>query len=271
MRGAITSHLMAARIVLVQKESIFAAHDMETVSFLLEQYFYLEIVSKTAGLGPHPPEWNPTLIQCLNSPLCAQMETSPTFGFMFGQSFPLFKLIPEVIDLAYRTSTEKPRCDDLILLAEFFRLELLIVEWEPYPNAPCNQSAMNGILYQQALLILLRCALNGPGRLACSLMVQVDQIIAEFIGILEELPLDSSIWANLMWPVIVVGSCLHRFEDQRIMSFALENVQNSMHISQRMLQLLRWIWDEPKDDTDLYGPFGITRVSDKHGVKLSMG
>lgn len=271
MRGAIRPHLRAITSILEQTESPLKCRDTKMASFLAEQYLYLQIVSNYAGFDANQTYQTQSIIDALAGPFCSQMLHSTTFGCMFGSSFTLMKLIPEVAELAHRPAPSEPRCWDLEILAEYFRLESLILTWEPSTVPPSEPFSDSGLLNQHALLILLRVALNGPGYPTGTLKSEIDDLIAEFVSLVTVLPLVNAVWANLMWALITIGSCILDAEQQESLRFTMNSLPNTMHIVRRLVQVLGWIWEEAACDPDAYGPFGITHISKKYGVTLSMG
>jgi hypothetical protein len=278
MQGAILCHLTASKTLLSMAQELLQSTDESFVGFLLEQYVYLKIVANNIGLTTEPDETNPSIIKELTGSIRSLIHRSSNYGFMFGYAYELFELIPQIAQFAHKRVTTSPRYDDLELLREFFAFELRILEWKPHPRSSLTSAPVSkeldtlacsaGLLYQHALLIFLRIALNGPGLPPPHLMAPLDHSINEFLQLLGTIPLDSTVWTTLLWAVLTVGSCLHKVEDQQFMSSIIQNQQHHMHVATRVLMVMMWVWENYKDDEKFYGPYGIDEVLKLHNVKL---
>jgi hypothetical protein len=251
-----------------------------TVGFILESYYYLKSIACNAGIDISTPELNVTILEEFSDESsCSLLKDSVTFGFLFGQSFDLFRLIPEVAQLAHLRSCQEPRHTDPGLLNEFNRLEQLILGWtscvsnpesEPFTQLTVDAS-IGGLIQQHALLIFLRVALHGHGLPSGILAMQIETLTDEFISLLPRLNENKLAWTNLMWAMLVTGSCLQNSDHREYFVFLLETQHHQMNTCLRILQILRWVWTDSEHDTGSYGPHGITKVCNTHGVKISMG
>ena len=279
MQGAILYHLKACKAILPMAQELLQSMDESFACFLLEQYAYLQIVANNVGLTTEPNKTNLSIIRELTGSIRLLICTSSNHGFMFGYAYELFELIPKIAQFAHKQVMTSPRHEDAELIKEFCDFELRILEWEPHPrssgtSAPISKELDNmactaGLIYQHALLIFLRIALNGPGLPADHLMVQIDHSCSEFLELLKSLPLDSTLWTTLLWAVLTTGSCLTKVEDQQLLASSLRHQGHEMHGSRRVLMVLGWVWKNCKDNEKFYGPYGIDEVLRLYNVQLS--
>ncbi|KIN02918.1 hypothetical protein OIDMADRAFT_160506 [Oidiodendron maius Zn] len=279
MQGAILYHLKACKAILPMAQRLLQSMDETFVCFLLEQYAYLQIVANNVGLTTEPNEVNLSIIKELTGSIRLLICTANNHGFMFGYAYELFELIPQIAQFAHKQAITSPRHEDAELIKEFCDFELRILEWEPHPRSPetlqpiskelDNMACTAGLIYQHALLIFLRIALNGRGLPADHLMVQIDHNCSEFLELLKSLPLDSTLWTTLLWAVLTTGSCLTKVEDQQLLASSLRHQGHEMHGSRRVLMVLGWVWGNCKDNEKFYGPYGIDEVLRLNNVQLS--
>lgn len=281
MQGAILYHLNGCKALLSMTQELLQSTDENFACFLLEQYVYLKIVANNVGLTTQPKETNSSIIKELTGSICSLVLRSRTQGFMFGYAYELFDLIPRIAQFAHkRVSSTSPTPDDVELPEEFLGFEHRILEWKPPPRSSFTSALIDkelddtarsaGLLYQQALLIFLRIALNGPGLPARHLMVQIGHSINESLQLLgTSLPRDSTLWTTLLWAVLTVGSCLTKAEDQQFLTSVLQNEGHEMYGSIRVMTVLNWIWEHCQEDEKFYGPYGIDGVMRLYNVQLS--
>ncbi|KAL4886056.1 hypothetical protein BJY04DRAFT_213593 [Aspergillus karnatakaensis] len=205
------------------------------------------------------------------------------FGFMVGQSFHLFQLIPEVAALAHwpQLVPEIPRHEDPNLLTDFTRLETQIMTWDPaaslgenHPSSSEEVTAAShtaGLIHHHALLIFLRASLCGPGIPPSHFLAQIDELLCEFMSFLNVLTASNRVWTNLLWAVLIAGSCVRNLDDRECIHNTLVAQTHRMNTSTRVLQVLHWVWDAVDVDPVAYGPHGISTVCKKNGVKISLG
>ncbi|KAL2220506.1 fungal-specific transcription factor domain-containing protein [Thermoascus aurantiacus ATCC 26904] len=116
---------------------------------------------------------------------------------------------------------------------DFFDLEMRILVWKPQ-RLPCTASDVApmdllcsaGMPVQLSMLVYLRIALKGPGLPERSLMAQVDEIVDEFMQLIQSIPLDSTSWTSLLWSMLIVGSCLRRTDHRQVLAWTLQNQQH---------------------------------------------
>lgn len=282
MSGALLPHLTATDTLLSMIKDSLQSKDEQLVGFILESYFYFKTVAYNVGFDVFNLEWNIDALERLNNASSyVLLKRSSVFGFLFGQSFDLFRLIPQVAQLAHLQPSRptEPRHTAPEILTEFYRIENLILAWGTGTSPPMTErsasslsdSTTGGLLQQYALLIFLRAALYGPGRPVDYIAKQIDQIASEFIVLLRTLTEPSLAWTNLLWATSITGSCLQNFQDREYLAITLQSHQHQMNTSLRVLEILRWVWAYSDSDPECYGPHGITKVSIIKDVKLSIG
>ncbi|RGP63739.1 c6 finger domain [Fusarium sporotrichioides] len=183
MGGAIRAHLAACRHLLELVYDSLHLADEEIVAFIAEQYLYFSTVSYNIGLDEKGI--------CLTAmatedpyqdSIYLLLKSSNVFGFLFGTYVDLFRLIPSVVHLGTcdQSDPAAARHDDLALREAFRSLEISVLAWSPdslesgSAAVPSTEDYKGGLILQRALLILLRVALHGPGRLQGHFLVELD-------------------------------------------------------------------------------------------------
>ncbi|CAF3476078.1 unnamed protein product [Fusarium graminearum] len=284
MRGAIQVHLAACRHLLKLVYDSFHRHDEEIVAFIAEQYLYFSTVACNIGLDE---KGICSTTMASEDPyqdgIYLLLKRSSVSGFLFGTSVDLFRLIPSVVHLGRcdRSDPAKARHDDPALREAFRGLEISVLAWSPdslengSAAAPSTEvSPMDykgGLILQRALLILLRVALHGPGRPHGHILVEVNELIGNFMACLRSIPLNSLTWTNLLWAVLTAGSCLQKAEDRKFLRDSMMALGHKMHTLSSVLHVLSWVWEASDSDPTCYGPYGIAKVCMRRNVQISMG
>lgn len=282
MSGALLPHLTATDTLLSMIKDSLQSKDETLVGFILESYFYFKAIAYNVGFDFFNLERNlDALERFSNASYYELLKSSSVFGFLFGQSFDLFRLIPQIAKLGHLqpSTPSEPRHTAPEILTEFYRIENLILAWGTSTSPSMKErsvtslsaSAMGGLLQQHALLIFLRAALLGPGRPVGLFLKQIDQLASGFIALLRYLAEPSLVWTNLLWATLITGSCLQGLQDREYVSNTLQSHQHKMSTCLRVLEILRWVWAYSDSDPECYGPHGITKVTKIHGVKFSIG
>jgi hypothetical protein len=283
MQGAIFHHLNACDSIMRCIATTMRTRHDDLALFLIEAFLYLEFISKNVSL-PLPLEKGASSGTAHHVPLSFSLElrkTTPCRGFFFGYAHHLFELIPQVNQFARKPAKTSVRCEDEELVEEFRQLEIRIVCWEPHmvdslpglasAEKPNHDLITGGLLYQMALLIYLRLALNGPGWPKSYMRTQIDCTISEALMLFASLSPASPSWTSLLWPFLTIGSCITSPRSQNLLMFTLVKSDDKMPSCRGVMNILRWMWEEPDVDGTFYGPFGIEAIMRKHGVRFSLG
>lgn len=252
--------------------------------FIIESFLYLEVVSKNMTLrldAPSRESRSPETRQSYLLPFFASWATASCRSYFIGYGHDLFDLIPQINQFAKKPAGASPRCRDEQLLNDFYHFENLIITWEPHtfamgvldsPSDTLNDDLLTaGVLYQMALLVYLRLALNGPGWPQITMNEEIQWAVNEALTLFDSLSPQSPSWSSLLWPFLIIGSCIQSPEKQESLVSTLMRSNDLMPCCGRVMNLLMWLWSEPDVDGTFFGPFGIDAIMEKRGIKLCLG
>ena len=292
------SHLRASRQLLLclveQSPSDLSrsAIDSEALGFSLELYVYLVICNTTLAPYGMMPARHLHLDDILLTTLTTAKNFS-TFGSLFAGSQELYRLIPEVSQLATErlleeTSAENshgsfvspPSARILQKHSELYNrltnFQLSLPRQRPTHEAKDSHSSYIAAAeaLRAALHIYLLCALHGSSMLiesespTSTTFATITSHTTTLYG--HALPLIASqqFMATLMWPIVVAGTVMRDPKGQA----ALLSETRSNKIGMRHLELigevLELLWNEQEVDKRAYGPFGLGLVMEKYGVNI---
>lgn len=267
MRGAVLCHLKAAIELFSSMGNLLSNLEPSFYSFLLEQFIYLCCVSQNVGLGHEKPNLELlNMLAVLKFPACQKHH-----GFMFGLAYKLYRIIPKIQLAAWHCHSETST-DNSSILAELESLRGTINDWQPHEiaNEAANKTLSTAAyMYQHALYIYLYCAIHGPHPPNLHLLFQINAHIEGFFILMDELPSSSPAWTTMLWPVLVIGSCLRHDRQQDHLTRVVASMVQKMYIIPRVLQILRWLWNT--DPETAFGPYGIEKIMLQKQVRVSLG
>lgn len=201
---------------------------------------------------------------------------------MFGCAHDLFQLIPAVCELgSQRREEQYCSTGSKNTTLEYSLLEAKIQHWQPSMERCSgvefpNQLLVAGRIYQYALLTFLHATYHGSNVKNPTLLEKVDTLILKLFHLMKEgkwrefgqpekVP---AIATTLLWPYIIMGSCMRHQGHQNHLRSALLRSSFQMTIVQRAVQLLDWVWADPSEYA--YGPYGLEIVMKKHNMNICM-
>ena len=197
-----------------------------------------------------------------------RFQSCKASGSMFGYARSLFVLIPSICQLGYNRLLEESSQDPSFESTALYKsLQSRIESWQ-LPDAVVQSGSISDDLsiaaeiYRQAILIFLHTSFFGSDATHPRLLALVDASIDQIRPLVEFLFPDSSALTILLWPSMILGSCLrdplHREELRNSMLKAPFNMTSTV----RAVQLLELLWEDSAPDS--YGPFGLGSVMQKH-------
>ncbi|EXJ86203.1 hypothetical protein A1O1_06573 [Capronia coronata CBS 617.96] len=268
------AHLRASRYLIVrlnrEPDNYETTEEKEIHGFVLEVYAYLMSVAYitpygTPGSSTVPMDDFVTSLRTLQDYDC--------FGTFFGCGFTLFEKIPMIAEL-YRlcladrakgrvTNESLGKCNELLAS---------IKEWKsPPPPADMAQfraeHEITGEIYRHALLIYLELAIYGSPVVNPKIVYQIQQHVDKILSIQPDLN-SSPYRCVLMWPAMMVGSCLIKEDQRRYMLEEWLVLHCRMNHIKQAISLLKLLWED--DDGRAYGPLGLHLMMEKHSIKLCM-
>lgn len=206
-------------------------------------------------------------------------EDCRTFGVMFGFASGLFKLIPQVCQFGRDRFLEGTDVDEVSAssLQTYEDFQTQICDWQiPIDANGCQEAAVGSSLvahiYREALLIYLHAAFFASGVSNSIFRHKIEALVTKLLPLMDkitQLPSISSLCSVLLWPSIIMGSCLQWHEERQAFRQIFGRWQHGMAISDRAVQLLEWVWEE--DNNSVFGPYGFEIVMNRHKINFCMG
>ncbi len=192
-----------------------------------------------------------------------QWKESKTYGVMFGCSSALFELIPQVCQFGrehflQESDTSSPSASSL---ASYNFFEAQIHDWRPpadFDGGGAIPGTLDGAyIYQEALLVYLHAGFYASDVTNSEFRHKVSASVSKILLLMESIPQVSpkvSIWVTLLWPLMIVGSCLTSTTDRKRLLEIYRQSPCKMAILDRAIQLLDLVWE--RDSDVVFGPYG---------------
>jgi hypothetical protein len=192
------------------------------------------------------------------------LHESKSYGAMLGCAHDLFELIPAVCKLGEkRLQEERDGLYSFETMVTYKSLESKSKNWEELDHALGSNNDFLTVakLYQQALLIFLHTNFWGSNVSDPVLLDMIDGSIGILLSLIVTVPADSPILTVLLWPSIIIGSCLRRPEHRDFLRGMMESSPFSNASVSQAVQTLVWLWEDGG-----YGPYGLGATIKKHNI-----
>lgn len=253
--------------------------DAGLYGFLLEVYTYLAIVS---NITPDPASCGRSVIfDTFLYDLDSLLSDQKRFGFLFGRSFPIFRLVPRILHLAACKSQADKSGDSQQLASASIKFSLLESEIEQSLPNDCTaqiddqaaewQLQIGSRIWRHAVLVFLYTTCPGLD-IECSDLdscQKVENCIQSFMADHLELPRQSAIGTIFLWPWLILGSCMRLPYQREYTVNALRQSKYRMQTLDSVIWLLQQIWSAG-DDKLSYGPVELQRMMVQQGQILSV-
>jgi hypothetical protein len=197
---------------------------------------------------------------------------SRTYGAMMGCAQGLFELIPSICKLGYRRiAEENNKKSSFETIALYKSLETKIQNWQPpqviiKDDCSVNERITAAKLYQQALLVFLHTNFYGSQISDPNLLSLIDASLEVLFPIVNDLPEDTPIMSTLLWPCMIIGSCLRHPLHRMLLRHQMLASPFNMLLVSKTVQILDWLWED-----EGFGPYGLGTVMKKHKITHCMG
>lgn len=261
-------------------EAASSEHTSEALRLACETFAYFTLSNTLL------PFSEPSKCPCeqFTWPLAGQEASWSLFGAVFGGSYALFQLIPEIKALYCRRLAEEaqglecPSQELNIAKAAMIRridvwsmtplpkvasakttanFEAHLVDWEQKRRAAeCLREA----LYIYAMLSSFGSSLPSAA-IKTEVEIRIDNIV-RLASYLEDSPYST----NLLWAIVMAGCCMeNKLQRQSLVEGLKQSRYQMRHLKlvQRVLQLL-WADRSPT----AYGPVGLRYITEKHNMTL---
>lgn len=117
-------------------------------------------------------------------------------------------------------------------------------------------------IYQQALLAFLYTGRHGRRPPDEALLALINPLIDEFLRLRATLPPESPIWALMLWPTVMIGSCMRCPDDQEFIT----DKDCCMLEVVKAFDVLQDIWDDKREM--VFGAVGLSMVCTSRKITL---
>lgn len=281
-RGVLLCHLQACRELLQLSKRKNIAIDPDVLAFILELYLYASAVGTTFVYDDRPAKLTfDSEYDSLQSLCC----DSKGYGFMLGYAGKLFQLLPRLGQAVGRWISEDSDLQFLSADEEFFFFQAELWDWAPsyeqdakmpkLSDTIADRSDPHSILrhwhheaqvvakiYHQALLALLYTGRHGRRAPDEALFALIDPLIDEFLRLRATIPPDSPVWSLMLWPTVMIGSCIRRPDHQEMIT----DKDCCMLPVVKAFNVLQQIWDDDREM--VFGAVGLSIVCTSQKVTL---
>lgn len=281
-RGALLCHLQGCRELLQLGHNKDVPIQPAMHAFVLESYLYTSAVGTTFVYDDRPTR---LAFDSAHDSLQSLCDDSRGYGFMFGYAERLFQLLPSLGQLVNRWISLDGDLDPSSAAKEFLFFETELTSWTPSyaqnNNSPyqsdtvVNRSESPSVLtlwhheaevvakiYHQALLALLYTGRHGRRAPDENLIALIEPLIDDFLRLRERLRPESPVWAMMLWPTVMIGSCI-RCPDRQLLitdkDCPMLTVLNAFHVLQQ-------VWDDEREI--MFGVVGLSMVCESQKITL---
>lgn len=238
--------------------------------FLLETYaYFVSVVNITANTDL---DYRMVIFDPYTHALSSG-RGSEICGGVFGYARGLIELIPSICKLGYRRLSEEKYGEfSFESIALYKSLESQIQKWRApqsiSDDADTNNLVVAAKIYQKALIIFLHTNFYGSKVLEPTLLDLVDASIEALFPLAQSFSTYAPIASTLLWPCMVIGSCLRQSEKREALRRMIISSPFNMTGVLKAVQVLDWLWDDV--DLSSYGPYGLGAIMEKHKTRLCL-
>ena len=255
-------HLRATRQLVLNLRSKsrrnMSAAEQKLYGFTMELYSYIVLCN---SITPFNMNCNRTLIHDSFLRKLDDLQDLGAFSVMFSGGHHFFKLISSISLLAAQDANTDRHEEYRQLKARIGALE------SPVPKEPEAQSRLGCSATLEvcriALLAFLETAYSPFSKSDAPRMQHLQPLFDVAVPILPEI-LPSSYSCILMWPILIIGSCLVEKEQREVISHMLVHNQYRMRNTAQASLLLESLWEDP--DEHAFGPYGLGLLMNRHNL-----
>ncbi|OJD11808.1 hypothetical protein AJ78_07490 [Emergomyces pasteurianus Ep9510] len=272
--GSLFTHLRASRHLILQLrdklEQITMDSDRKLYGFVMELYGYIVLSNIITPYGMNEAR---TLVVDPFLQSFEDLRSFGAFGSMLCGSHNLFEMISEISIFSAQQGPPSPSVEtDPDRLNIYNDLKNRIVNWDP----PASDSPNSNFLaqrraalevYRHALLIFLETAIS-PLSIHDKTRILTIQMHID-VGLSHHHHSFQTTYSTiLLWPLIIIGSCMVKKDQQRVMAHGLAHNHFKMKNTVQGGRLLELLWAD--DDEYAIGPYGLGLVMDKYNCNYQV-
>lgn len=265
-------HVKACRSLIIRELSKKHTASEDTVlAFLTELYAYMVLVQNISPTTEFSSRTLPF------DPLVSDLERLRQFstsGAMFGCAHGLFELIPAICAFGSerRIQMSMGQTNDESM-QEFEDLRSKVVGWRPpeLTGSPdwVRQQRSGAEVQRSGTLIFLYAALHQTTLPTAEFVADVQPVVARTLSM--GLPLVSNpqgypMVTIMLWPALLVGSCITNLAQQKIVDKALAIIYATYQadIVESVRRIMNVFWTQK----DTYGPIALDQMIRNGGLKF---
>lgn len=269
-------HIQAAQnfVPKLLNTSLKTTNERTLCGLTLELYTYLALIASPTpynnGKALEPDTRNSSL------PSWDTLRTYGTFGIIVSPMYQCLEVIPRVVNLCARRQTEMifGECSSESW-EEFFQITDIIASigfvdelLGSSIDAEHRQSSSVSAVYRHALAIFVNDAM-WCGATQCD-ECQLSIIRQHALSALELIPtlVDTDLSNVLLWPAVVIGSCLLDEGERGIIRSAL-STKEPIYVVVKTKTILEHLWAE--NNPVYFGPYGLHKQMLSNQTNLCLG
>lgn len=255
-------HLRAIRQLVLDLRSksrlSMSAAEQKLYGFVMEVYSYIVLCN---SITPFDMNCNRTLIYDPFLQTLDDLRDLGAFGVMFSCFYHLFELISSVSLFAVQSPDINRHEEHRRLKARIGALESSVPKEPDIHLHPCCSATLK--VYRIALLAFLETANSPFSKYDTTRMQHLQPLLDVAVLNLPQI-LPSNYSCILMWPIMIIGSCLVEEEQRAVVTHMLLYNQYGMKNTAQASMLLELLWNDPGEY--VFGPYGLGLLMNQHNL-----
>lgn len=194
------------------------------------------------------------------------------FGFLFGVSYDLFRLIPLVSGFATSMRQTNPSKSQILGHEEEYQvLKDQIWQWQ-HASVDQSEAATSeigaGMILQSTLFIFLQLAFYEHRRSVQEMVIITEPLVGDCLKLFN-LIRGSYISTVVFWPLIVLGCCARTLAHRDEVLELLRTSSHNVPVTLRAIEVLNCLWYE--SDKEAFGLSGLESVFHSRELPICFG
>ncbi|KAL5364482.1 fungal-specific transcription factor domain-containing protein [Aspergillus floccosus] len=255
-------HLRATRQLVLnlrtKSRQNMSAAEQKLYGFVMEVYSYIVLCNSITPFGMN---CNRTLIYDSFLQTLDDLQDLGAFGVMFSGGHHFFELISSVALLATKDPNLDRHEEYMRLKARVGALESPVLEESDSLSRPGCTATLE--VCRIALLTFLETANSPFSKYDTTRIQQLQPLLDVAVLNLPQI-LPSTYSCILMWPIMIIGSCLVEEDQRAVISHMLLHNQYWMKNTAQASMLFELLWNDP--DEHAFGPYGLGLLMNRHNL-----
>ncbi|KAL6245741.1 hypothetical protein RBB50_006894 [Rhinocladiella similis] len=276
LQGSTFSHLRACHQLMLRftldGRDKRTADDLAIEGFVLELYAYLALV---ANITPYALDDGRTIPLDPILLSLGFLQDYKDFGALLSCGLSLFEKIPIISVFARQRLSEEAATGECSIdsMQMYHSLLQQLLHWNsPPPSSDTENYAVahryTGEIYRHSLLIYLKSSMCGASvKDNPEILLEIQDHI-DAVWMLLPTVLASPFGSVILWPSIIVGSCLTNPDQRSELCSFLRTPRWHLRVTEACITMLKLLWED--SDRLAYGSFGLYLIMKKHGINFCM-